>query len=91
MEDLKYSVAISPQALGQLIPETCTAICKVLWRDYLKVNTKFLLLSYLCHIKYYHNIISIIFSFNNFSFQVRKMNGKKFQKSLRQNGISPSA
>ncbi|XP_060860280.1 uncharacterized protein LOC132937465 [Metopolophium dirhodum] len=36
MQDLKYSVAISPQSLGQIIPETCTAICKVLWRDYLK-------------------------------------------------------
>lgn len=38
MQDLKYSVAISPQSLGQIIPETCTAICKVLWKDYLKVN-----------------------------------------------------
>lgn len=89
MEDLKYSVAISLQALGQIIPETCTAICKVLWRDHLKVNKQFLLLSYLCHIKYYR-IILIIFFFNNFSFQVQKMNGKKFQKSLRQNGISPT-
>ncbi|KAL4152807.1 hypothetical protein QTP88_000640 [Uroleucon formosanum] len=36
MQDLKYSVAIYPQSLGQIIPETCTAICKVLRRDYLK-------------------------------------------------------
>ena len=29
-EDLKFSAAISPQALGVIIPETCTAIYEVL-------------------------------------------------------------
>lgn len=47
MEDLKYSVAISPQSLGQIIPETCTAICKVLWGDYLKVNKHFFFLHFI--------------------------------------------
>lgn len=37
-EDLKFSTLISPQALGRIIPETCEAIYKVLWRDWLKVN-----------------------------------------------------
>jgi len=32
-EDLKFSAAISPQALGVIIPETC-----VLKKDYLKVE-----------------------------------------------------
>jgi len=37
-EDLKFSVAISPQALGVIIPETCTAIYEVLKKVYLKVS-----------------------------------------------------
>lgn len=41
-EDLKFSVAISPQALGQIIPETCTAIYSVLKHKYLKVRTTIL-------------------------------------------------
>lgn len=39
-EDLKFSVIISPQALGQIIPETCYAIHSVLKREYLKVSTQ---------------------------------------------------
>ena len=37
-EDLKFSAAISPQALGVIIPETCAAIYEVLKKDYLKVS-----------------------------------------------------
>jgi len=37
-EDLKCSTAISPQALGVTIPETCAAIYEVLKKDYLKVR-----------------------------------------------------
>lgn len=40
-EDLKFSAAISPQSLGQIIPETCSAIYKVLRNEYLKVCTHF--------------------------------------------------
>lgn len=40
-EDLKFSVAISPQALGQIIPETCKAITSVLKYNYLKVRISF--------------------------------------------------
>ncbi|XP_031351783.1 putative nuclease HARBI1 [Photinus pyralis] len=35
-EDLKFSAVISPQALGQIIPETCDAIYSVLKNEYLK-------------------------------------------------------
>ena len=42
-EDLKFSVAISPQALGQIIPETCGAIYSVLKHIYLTVRTQYLL------------------------------------------------
>ncbi|XP_064103415.1 uncharacterized protein LOC135213365 [Macrobrachium nipponense] len=35
-EDLKFSVAISPQALGRIIPETCEVIWKVLRKEYMK-------------------------------------------------------
>ena len=46
-EDLKFSTLISPQALGQLIPETCEAICTVLKKDYFKVRkTNLRLLKY---------------------------------------------
>jgi len=38
-EDLKYSAIISSQALGQIIPETCEALYKVLKKEYLKVST----------------------------------------------------
>lgn len=37
-EDLKFSTAISPQALSSIIPETCRAIYKVLREDYMKVS-----------------------------------------------------
>lgn len=36
-EDLKFSSIISPQLLGQLIPETCQRIYDVLRENYLKV------------------------------------------------------
>ncbi|XP_050304244.1 LOW QUALITY PROTEIN: uncharacterized protein LOC126741742 [Anthonomus grandis grandis] len=38
-EDLKYSVGISAQALGYLIPETCTVIFEELKQEYLKFPT----------------------------------------------------
>lgn len=37
-ENLKFSCAISAQALGRIIPETCAAIVDVLKDDYLKVS-----------------------------------------------------
>ena len=37
-EDLKFSAAISPQALGVIIAETRAAIYEVLKKDYLKVS-----------------------------------------------------
>ncbi|XP_068103425.1 putative nuclease HARBI1 [Hyperolius riggenbachi] len=36
-EDLKFSMAISAQALGRIIPETCQAIIDVLVRDYMRL------------------------------------------------------
>jgi len=36
-EELKFATAISPQALGLIIPDTCRAILHCL-RDYMKVN-----------------------------------------------------
>lgn len=36
-EDLKLTAAISAQSLGKIIPETCSAIYKVLRKKYLKV------------------------------------------------------
>ena len=38
LEDLKFSCAISPQALGKIIPETCIAIYKTLHKDFIKVS-----------------------------------------------------
>lgn len=38
MEDLKFSCAISPQALGKIIPETCRAIYSSLKDDFIKVS-----------------------------------------------------
>lgn len=38
LEDMKFSVIISPQALSQIIPETCRAIISVLKDQYLKVS-----------------------------------------------------
>jgi hypothetical protein len=35
-EDLKFSAAISPQALGVIIPETCRAIFEELKEEYCK-------------------------------------------------------
>lgn len=37
-EDLKFSCAISPQLLGQIIPETCWAIYRALKKEYIKVK-----------------------------------------------------
>lgn len=37
-EDLKYSTAVSAQALGHIIPETCQAIWQTLGKEYLKVS-----------------------------------------------------
>lgn len=37
-EDLKFSSAISPQSIGNIIPETCWAIYETLKKDYLKVS-----------------------------------------------------
>lgn len=37
-EDLKYSTAISAQALGKIIPDTCHAITKALQPEYMKVS-----------------------------------------------------
>lgn len=37
-EDMKFSTLISPQALGNIIPETCEAIYLVLNKKYLKVS-----------------------------------------------------
>lgn len=37
-EDMKFSVIISPQALSQIIPETCRAIITVLKHQYMKVR-----------------------------------------------------
>ncbi|XP_075047630.1 uncharacterized protein LOC142107883 [Mixophyes fleayi] len=36
LSDLKYSTAISPQALGMIIPDTCDAIIEVLSDQYMK-------------------------------------------------------
>lgn len=38
-ECLKFSTAISPQAIGRIIPETCKVIYEVLKEQYLKVST----------------------------------------------------
>lgn len=37
-EDLKFTTIISPQSLGQIIPECCRAIYQVLCREYMKVS-----------------------------------------------------
>lgn len=37
-ECLKFSAAISPQALGKIIPETCRALYQVLQVEYMKVR-----------------------------------------------------
>ncbi|KAF6207432.1 hypothetical protein GE061_018675 [Apolygus lucorum] len=39
-ENLKFSCAISPQSLGKIIPETCTAIYNALREEYLNVKTR---------------------------------------------------
>ena len=41
-EDLKFSAAISPQALGHIIPDTCKAIWQALHKEYLKVSIYFI-------------------------------------------------
>ena len=38
LEDLKFSTGISPQSLGKIIPETCSAIFHALRGQYLKVT-----------------------------------------------------
>ncbi|PIO24434.1 hypothetical protein AB205_0024680 [Aquarana catesbeiana] len=37
LQDLKFSTGISPQALGIIIPETCSAIIQVPQKDYIRV------------------------------------------------------
>lgn len=37
-ENLKFSCAISPQLIGKIVPETCTAIYEALFDQYLKVS-----------------------------------------------------
>lgn len=37
--DLRFTTAISHQALSKIIPDTCRAICKVLRKKYMKVCT----------------------------------------------------
>ena len=37
-EDMKFSAAISPQALGVIIPEICAVVYEVLRKDCLKVS-----------------------------------------------------
>ncbi|PIO23101.1 hypothetical protein AB205_0125870 [Aquarana catesbeiana] len=37
LQDLKFTTGISHQALGIIIPETCSAIIQVLQKDYIKV------------------------------------------------------
>lgn len=66
LQDLKYSTVISPQALGKIIPETCKAICSVLWKEFAKVR----IINYILPIHTLH-----IFLF--YSFQQLKMNGSK--------------
>ena len=39
LQDLKFSTGISPQSLGVIIPETCSAIIQVLQEDYIKVSS----------------------------------------------------
>jgi len=38
LEDLKFSTGISPQSLGKIIPETCSAIFHAMRGQYLKVT-----------------------------------------------------
>ena len=38
LQDLKFSTGISPQALGIIIPETCSAIIQVMQEEYIKVT-----------------------------------------------------
>ena len=38
LQDLKFSTGISPQALGIIIPETCSAIIQVMQEEYIKVS-----------------------------------------------------
>jgi len=53
-EDLKFSSAISAQALGKIIPETCWAIYKVLRNKYLQVR-QHLILHFYANIHLYVN------------------------------------
>lgn len=36
-QDIKFTTWISPKALGEIIPETCSAIIQVLQKDYIRV------------------------------------------------------
>ena len=56
-EDLKYSCAVSAQALGKIIPETCWAIYQVLSGEYLKVR------SYMYNVYVYRKICKIFYDF----------------------------
>lgn len=40
LQDMKFSARISPQCLGELIPETCRALCKAL-NGFCKVSKKY--------------------------------------------------
>ena len=53
-EDLKFSSAISAQASGKIIPETCWAIYKVLRNEYLQVS-QHLILNFYVNIHQYVN------------------------------------
>lgn len=82
MQDLKYSVAISQQSLGQIIPETCTAICKVLWRDYLKVNKYFIFIIFISLSIQLLNVILIFFVFNVMQFPNSKNEWKEISRKF---------
>ena len=38
LQDLKFTTGISPQALGLIIPDTCSSIIQVLQDDYMRVS-----------------------------------------------------
>jgi hypothetical protein len=42
LEDLKFCTGISPQSLGKIVPETCSAVFHTLRGQYLKVTDIFL-------------------------------------------------
>lgn len=48
LQDLKFSTGISPQALGIIIPETCSAIIQVLQKEYMKVRFLSFYITFYC-------------------------------------------